>query len=227
MYSIALSENVGKFASMGEFITLDEDTVVAEAAKVMRDKNTSCILVVSKNSKEPIGIVTERDMLTRVLAENLGPYKVTLKKIMSRPVITIDHESSVADAVSLMRSKHIRRLVVAKNQAGDSNSSSKNDRKQVIGIVSLVSITGNSPSNNIDLAELEVSPEIVQKEGIKIVCPYCQSRFQTTAEMSKHIDQIHIGKGLLEGDLRQWGIQQQSLSYLPLIIFYLALLLLR
>ncbi|HEY6885046.1 MAG TPA: CBS domain-containing protein, partial [Nitrososphaeraceae archaeon] len=73
MYSIALSENVGKFASMGEFITLDEDTVVAEAAKVMRDKNTSCILVVSKNSKEPIGIVTERDMLTRVLAENLGP----------------------------------------------------------------------------------------------------------------------------------------------------------
>ena len=155
MYSIALSENIGKFASMEEFITLDEDTVVAEAAKVMRDKNTSCILIVSKNSKQPIGIVTERDMLTRVLAENLGPYKVTLKKIMRRPLITIDHESSVADAVSLMRSKHIRRLVVAKNQAGDSNSS-KNDRKQVI------------------------------------VCPYCQSRFQTTAEMSKHIDQIHI-----------------------------------
>ena len=208
MYPIALSENVGKFASMGEFITLDEDTVVAEAAKVMRDKNTSCILVVSKNSKEPIGIVTERDMLTRVLAENLGPYKVTLKKIMSTPLMTIDHQSSVADAVSLMRSKHIRRLVVTKNQTDDSDDissrNSKNDPKQVIGMVSLVSITGNSPSNNVDLAELEVSPEIVQKEGIRIVCPYCQSRFQTTAEMSKHIDQIHIGKGLLQGDLRQW-----------------------
>jgi CBS domain-containing protein len=206
MYSIVLSENIGKFASMSEFITLDEDTVVADAAKVMRDKDTSCILIVSKDSKEPIGIVTERDMLYRVLAENLGPYKVTLKKIMSRPLITIDHQSSVVDAVSLMRSKHIRRLVVTKNQTGDSSdtSSSNNDRKQVIGIVSLVSITGNSPSNNIDLAELEVSPDIVQKENIKIVCPYCQSKFQTTAEMSKHIDQIHIGKGLLEGDLRQW-----------------------
>lgn len=206
MYSIVLSENIGKFASMSEFITLDEDTVVADAAKVMRDKDTSCILIVSKDSKEPIGIVTERDMLYRVLAENLGPYKVTLKKIMSTPLITIDHQSSVVDAVSLMRSKHIRRLVVIKNQTGDSSdtSSSNNDRKQVIGIVSLVSITGNSPSNNIDLAELEVSPDIVQKENIKIVCPYCQSRFQTTAEMSKHIDQIHIGKGLLEGDLRQW-----------------------
>lgn len=206
MYSIVLSENTGKFASMREFITLDEDTVVAEAAKVMRDKDTSCILVVSKDSKEPIGIVTERDVLYRVLAENLGPYKVTLKKIMSTPLITIDHQSTVADAVSLMRSKHIRRLVVTKNQIGDisDSSNSNNDRKQVIGMVSLMSITGNSPSNDIDLAELEVSPDIVQKENIKIVCPYCQSRFQTTAEMSKHIDQIHIGKGLLEGDLRQW-----------------------
>jgi len=207
MYSIILSENIGKFVSQ-EFITLDEDTLVAEGAKVMRDKNTSCILIVSKDSNEPIGIVTERDMLYRVLAENLVPYKVTLKKIMSRPLITINHQSSVADAVSVMRSKHIRRLVVTNNQTDDSgdisSSNSKNDRKQVIGMVSLVSITGNSSSYNIDLAELEVSPEIVQKEGIKILCPYCQSRFQTTAEMSKHIDQIHIGKGLLEGDLRQW-----------------------
>jgi len=202
MYSIILSENIGKFVSQ-EFITLDEDTLVAEGAKVMRDKNTSCILIVSKDSNEPIGIVTERDMLYRVLAENLVPYKVTLKKIMSRPLITINHQSSVADAVSVMRSKHIRRLVVTNNQTDDSgdisSSNSKNDRKQVIGMVSLVSITGNSSSYNIDLAELEVSPEIVQKEGIKILCPYCQSRFQTTAEMSKHIDQIHIGKGLLEG----------------------------
>jgi CBS domain-containing protein len=205
MYSIPLSENIGKFASLREFATLEEDTVAAEAAKVMRDKGTSCILVVSKDSKEPIGIVTERDMLYRVLAENLGPYKVILKKIMSTPLITIDHQFSVADAVSLMRSKHIRRLVVTKNQTDDNSdsSSSSSDNDQVIGMVSLVSITGNSPSNNIDLAELEVSPDIVQKENIKIVCPYCQSRFQTRAEMSKHIDQIHIGKELLEGNLRQ------------------------
>ena len=142
MYSIILSENIGKFVSQ-EFITLDEDTLVAEGAKVMRDKNTSCILIVSKDSNEPIGIVTERDMLYRVLAENLGPYKITLKKIMSRSPITIDHQSSVADAVSVMRSKHIRRLVVTKNQTDDSgdisSSNSKNDRKQVIGMVSLVS----------------------------------------------------------------------------------------
>lgn len=203
MYSIALSDNIGKFASLSEFITLDEDIVVAEAAKVMRDKDTSCVLVVSKDSKEPIGIVTERDMLYRVLAENLGPYKVPLKKVMSTPVITIDQQSSTADAISLMRSKQIRRLVVTKKETVDDYASSGNDGKHVIGMVTLMSITGNIPSNNLDLAELEVPPDIIQKENIKIVCPYCQSKFENNAEMSKHIDQIHIGKGLLEGNLRQ------------------------
>jgi CBS domain-containing protein len=201
MYSIALSENIGKFVSPREFITLDEDTLLAEAAKVMRDKDTSCVLVASKDSKEPIGIVTERDMLYRVLAENIGPYKASLKKIMSTPLITIDQQSSTADAISLMRSKHIRRLVVTKKETDDYGGGT--DGKHVIGMVTLVSITGNVPSNNIDLAELEVPPDIIQKENIKIICPYCQSNFENNAEMSKHIDQIHIGKGLLEGNLRQ------------------------
>jgi CBS domain-containing protein len=205
MYSIALSENIGKLLSPREFITLDEDTLVAEAAKVMRDKDISCVLVVSKNSKEPIGIVTERDMLYRVLAKNMGPYKVTLKKIMSSPVITIDQQSSTADAISLMRSKHIRRLVVTKkvtdNNSGDGGSI---DREYATGVVTLMSMTGNIPSNSVDLAELEVPHDIIEKENIKIVCPYCQSIFENKLEMSKHIDQIHIGSGLIEGDLRQW-----------------------
>jgi CBS domain-containing protein len=205
MYSIALSENIAKLVSPRDFVTLDEDTLVAEAAKVMRDKDISCVLVVSKNSKEPIGIVTERDMLYRVLAENMGPYKVTLKKIMSSPVVTIDQQSSTAEAISLMRSKHIRRLVVTKkvtdNNSGDGDSI---DREYATGVVTLMSMTGNIPSNSIDLAELEVPRDIIEKENIKIVCPYCQSVFENKEEMSKHIDQIHIGSGLVEGDVRQW-----------------------
>jgi CBS domain len=136
-----------------------------------------------------------------MLAESLGPYKVPLKKVMSTPLITIDQQSSTADGISLMRSKQIRRLVVTKKEADD--DSSGNDGKHVIGMVTLMSITGNIPTNNLDLAELEVPPDIIQKENIKIICPYCQSKFKSNAEMSKHIDQIHIGKGLLEGDLRQ------------------------
>jgi CBS domain-containing protein len=204
MYSIALSENIAKLVSPRDFVTLDEDTLVAEAAKVMRDKDISCVLVVSKNSKEPIGIVTERDMLYRVLAKNMGPYKVTLKKIMSSPVITIDQQSSTAEAISLMRSKHIRRLVVTQKVTDNNNNNSSSDREYAIGIVTLMSMAGNIPSNSVDLAELEVPSDIIEKENIKIVCPYCQSVFENKQTMSKHIDRIHVGSGLVEGDLRQW-----------------------
>jgi CBS domain-containing protein len=135
----------------------------------------------------------------------MGPYKITLKKIMSPTVITIDQESSTAEAISLMRSKHIRRLVVTKKVTdnGGRGGSSNNDHEYATGIVTLMSIIGNIPSNSIDLAELEVPSDIIEKENIIIVCPYCRSRFENNAEMSKHIDQIHIGSGLLEGDLRQ------------------------
>src|SRR6188472_2298319 len=121
MYSnTQLSQKIGSIAEKN-YVTLSEDTLVGEAAKVMRGKDVLSILVTtSKNSNEPIGIVTERDILYRVVAENKDPFKVTLKDIMSSPLITIAEEESVRDAVALMRNKNIRRLAVKKS--GGSNN---------------------------------------------------------------------------------------------------------
>src|SRR6187200_658714 len=168
--------------------------VEIEAAKVMRDRDVLSILVtISKNSNEPIGIVTERDILYRVVAENKDPFKVTLKNVMSSPLITIAEVESVKDAVLLMRSKHIRRLVVKNAEGND-----------ITGIITLISIVGNIPSDKVDLAEVELPTNIIEREATKLICPYCQSEFKDKAEMSKHIDRIHIGSGLLEGDMRRW-----------------------
>jgi CBS domain-containing protein len=188
-----LSQKIGSIAEK-DYVTLSEDTLVGEAAKVMKDKDVLSVIVTSKNSKEPIGIVTERDILYRLVSENKGPFKVTLKDIMSSPLITIAEEESVKDAVLLMRSKHIRRLVV-KNAGGSNN---------ITGTITLMSIVGNIPSDKVDLAEVELPASVIQREGAKIICPYCQSQFKDKAEMSKHIDRIHIGSGLLEGDMRRW-----------------------
>jgi signal-transduction protein with cAMP-binding, CBS, and nucleotidyltransferase domain len=59
-------------------LQIDEDTLVGVAAKTMRDKDVSCVLVTRKdsNSDDPIGIVTERGMLYRVLAENKDHLKL-------------------------------------------------------------------------------------------------------------------------------------------------------
>jgi CBS domain-containing protein len=189
-----LSQRIGSIAEKN-YVTLSEDTLVGEAAKVMRGKDVLSILVTtSKNSNEPIGIVTERDILYRVVAENKDPFKVTLKNVMSSPLITIAEEESVRDAILLMRSKHIRRLVVKK--PGGSNN--------ITGIITLMSIVGNVPSDKVDLAEVEMPANVFEIEAAKIICPYCQSQFKDKAEMSKHIDRIHIGSGLLEGDMRRW-----------------------
>jgi len=181
-----LSQKIGSIAEK-DYVTLSEDTLVGEAAKVMKDKDVLSVIVTSKNSNEPIGIVTERDILYRLVSENKGPFKVTLKDIMSSPLITIAEEESVKDAVLLMRSKHIRRLVV-KNAGGSNN---------ITGTITLMSIVGNVPSDKVDLAEVELPASVIQREGAKIICPYCQSQFKDKAEISKHIDRIHIGSDLL------------------------------
>ncbi len=194
MYSnTQLSQKIGSIAEKN-YVTLSEDTLVTEAAKVMRDRDVLSILVAAgKNSNEPIGIITERDILYRVVAENKDPFKVTLKNVMSSPLITIAEVESVKDAVLLMRSKHIRRLVVKNAEGND-----------ITGIITLISIVGNIPSDKVDLAEVELPTNIIEREATKIICPYCQSEFKDKAEMSKHIDRIHIGSGLLEGDMRRW-----------------------
>src|SRR5262249_14326672 len=144
MYRVPLSEKVGDLADR-HIVTLEEDTLVDVAAKIMRDKDVSCVLVTRKNSdsNDPIGIVTERDMLYRVLAENKGP-KIK-GSIMSSPLFTISANSSVSDAISTMTNKNIRRLTVQQIKGGE-----------ITGIVTLMSLVGNIPSQSIELAEVQL-----------------------------------------------------------------------
>ena len=119
-----------------ELAALPEDTVIADAVKVMKDGGISSILVrsLSSSARDPIitGIVTERDILYRVIGGNKGPYKTILKEVMSSPVVTIEKGSSVDEAMSLMRNKKIRRLLVIKRE---------NTKAVTLGLVTLMSIT--------------------------------------------------------------------------------------
>lgn len=187
MYSTSLSQNIGDLIEK-DFATLDENTTIVDGAKVMKDRGISSVLV--RGTSGPVGIITERDIIYRAVAENKDLLKTTLKEIMGFPLVTIYEESSVATAISLMRERGIRRLPV------------KNANDTIIGIVTLMSIVGNSPSYKVDLAEIEVPHNTNTK--ITIRCPYCQSTFEEKDQLSKHIDGIHLGSGLLEGDMRKW-----------------------
>lgn len=86
----------------------------------MKDKGISSVFVrsIASSSESPYitGIVTERDILYRVIGSNKGPYKTLLRDVMSFPVVTIDEGASVAEAISIMRSKSLRRLLVARSE---------------------------------------------------------------------------------------------------------------
>jgi CBS domain-containing protein len=96
-------------------ITVDGETSVSEAARLMSEKNISGIIVTVNGA--PKGLLTERDIVRRVVAKNVDPAKTRVKDVMSSPLITIDVDSSLLEAVDLMNRKKVRRVVVTK---GDS-----------------------------------------------------------------------------------------------------------
>jgi CBS domain-containing protein len=98
------------------FVTLDENTLVAEAAKALYAQERCTIMVTHRDAatgqRIPVGIITERDIIFRVVAQNRGPFKVTLKDIMSAPLITIDADKSVEEAMAILNKYKINRLPV-------------------------------------------------------------------------------------------------------------------
>lgn len=98
--------------------TIDEIASVQEAAKKMKNKNVSSLVVVDVEGK-PLGLVTERDLVRKACINDVRTSRVTNKEIMSSPIITIDSNSSASGAVDLMLRNNIRHLVVV--DKGDSN----------------------------------------------------------------------------------------------------------
>ena len=90
--------------------TVNPDERVIKIIDQFIDHNIGAIVAV-KNSK-PVGIVTEKDVLQKVLNEKRDPSVTLVKNIMSSPVITIESSDSIKNAIELMRKNNIRRLVV-------------------------------------------------------------------------------------------------------------------
>ncbi len=89
--------------------TVKPSDTVQKAVSVMKRYRIGDVVVAGK---KVVGIITERDILMRIVAAGRKPQDVLCRNIMSRPVITISGSSSVADAIELMSVKEIKRLVV-------------------------------------------------------------------------------------------------------------------
>ena len=96
-----------------KFITVERDTDVQTAAGIMRDRRINSLFVT--NGKEIIGILTDTDMVRRVVAAEVDFLTTTAEKIMSAPILTIEGDKSVLDASDLMAKTRIRHLGVTQD----------------------------------------------------------------------------------------------------------------
>jgi len=93
-------------------LSLDKSTSLQEAAEHMKKLNVGCVIVTESNN--PIGIITERDFVTKIAAEG-RPLFTEIKEVMSSPLITIDPEETIWEASELMKEKLIHKLPVKGN----------------------------------------------------------------------------------------------------------------
>jgi CBS domain-containing protein len=92
-------------------VTIDEDETANTAAASMDMKDLGAVIVQNKAGKS-IGIITERDLVKRVVAKNLKPDTIKAKEIMTTPLVTIEPEATISDAARRMTRLDIRRLGV-------------------------------------------------------------------------------------------------------------------
>ena len=92
-------------------ITLDEKAASNKVAKLMDRNDLGCVIITNKVGK-PVGIITERDLVVRVLAKNLVPDATKAKEIMTSPLVTIKPEETISEAARRMSRLDIRRLGV-------------------------------------------------------------------------------------------------------------------
>jgi len=94
-------------------ITIQTKDSVTEAARVMTEKGISSVIV--KDGNKFSGIVTDHDIISKVVSKGLNPKEITVGNVMSSPLITISPDAAIEEAAKKMRDNKIRRLLVEQN----------------------------------------------------------------------------------------------------------------
>lgn len=96
-------------------VTVPVGTSAADAAKVMNERHVGSVFI--EQNERVVGIVTESDIVRKVVGENKPVHYVPVESIMSSPVISLDERRSITEAADLMQHHHTRHLGVLKSGA--------------------------------------------------------------------------------------------------------------
>ncbi len=119
------------------------DTLVKEVVATMNKFNIGSIVVVQ--GSRPVGIITERDILRRIVEPCLAPEALRAREVMTSPVVTISGNASIDEAAKIMARKKIKRLLVM-------------DSEKLAGILTFTDIVTQVP-NMLEILEELVRPQ--------------------------------------------------------------------
>ena len=115
--------------------TIEDMASAQQAAKKMKDKNVSSLVVVDENGKAK-GIVSERDLVIKVCTADVPINTIKNKEIMSSPLITISSKSSPSEAADMMLQHNVRHLLVV-----DNTNNNDDDVSTPVGIITPLDFT--------------------------------------------------------------------------------------
>ena len=115
-------------------LTIDSNQTAKNAARFMNKFGVSSLLV--QNGDDIVGILTERDILARVVASGQDSTHVPVHEIMSEPIIVVNPQTPLDEAVKIMMRERIKKLPVMTNEE---------DRLRLVGIISLTDVARIQP----------------------------------------------------------------------------------
>jgi len=129
-------------------ITVEENAPANHVAELMDKHDVGCIIVTAKEEK-PIGIITERDLVLRVLAKNAKPDTLKAGEVMTTPLITIEPDATITETARRMSRLNIRRLGVVY-------------KGRLVGIISSKDVLGVMP----ELLEIIQEKAMIEGENM-------------------------------------------------------------
>ena len=208
MSKISSASDVGALLDISIDKIMETDAVIMEGEKTvmdainkMQEKNAKVVLI--SHQGEAVGLVSKSDILFKVAAKSLPLNKVKLREIMSSPVYSLPPHSTLQEALNFMDKYEIKQIIVSTGSAilGVLKRASIYENVQKASMSSVDSLTEGAPMCIINPNAVKYVKDL---SSAKAVCPYCESPFDDKNTLSKHIDRLHGGAGLLEGDSRQY-----------------------
>ena len=129
-------------------ITVEENAPANRVAELMERHDVGCVIVTTKEEK-PIGIITERDLVLRVLAKNAKPDTLKAEEVMTSPLITIEPDATITETARRMSRLNIRRLGVVY-------------KGRLVGIISSKDVLGVMP----ELVEIIQEKAMIEGENM-------------------------------------------------------------